>query len=146
MKTSLEIKGNTLEQLPEAAADIVTFARENNLKVWIFEGAMGAGKTTLIKAICKQLDVKDIVQSPTFSIVNEYRTAANEPVYHFDFYRIRSVEEAVQVGAEEYFYSGDFCLIEWPSKVEPILPDCYLKIILNLNKDTSRNILISVHE
>lgn len=144
----MSISCNGLEELPEVAAHVVDFAKEKKMEVWLFEGSMGAGKTTLIKAICKELGVEDTVQSPSFSIVNEYRTAANEPVYHFDFYRIKNVQEAVEIGAEEYFYSGEFCLIEWPSKVEPILPHRYLKVKINLDKDkdTSRQILLSIHE
>lgn len=142
----MQIRCHKIEDLPGAAAGIVAFAREKKLAVWSFEGEMGAGKTTLIKAICEVLGVEDTVQSPTFSIVNEYRTHSGLPVYHFDFYRIKDVEEAVHIGAEEYFYSADLCLIEWPSKVEPILPDCFLKVSIEADKDFSRNILLSVHE
>lgn len=142
----MQIRCSKIEDLPEAAGEIIAFAREKKLMVWIFEGEMGAGKTTLIKAVCKLLGVEDTVQSPTFSIVNEYRSAGGGTVYHFDFYRIREAEEAVHIGAEEYFYSGNLCLIEWPSKVEPLLPDNYLKITLIAEKDFSRNISLSIHE
>ena len=142
----MQIRCQALAELPQAAAEIIAFSKGRGLSVWLFEGAMGAGKTTLAKAVCLQLGVEDMVQSPTFSIINEYRTAANEPVYHFDFYRIKEVEEAVQTGAEDYFYSGYLCLIEWPSKVEPILPERFLKITIEVDKDTSRKILLSVHE
>lgn len=108
---------------------------------------MGAGKTTLIKEVCRQLQVEDTVQSPTFSIVNEYRTREGQPVYHFDFYRINEVEEAVQIGAEDYFYSGEWCFVEWPSRVEAILPEEYLSVEIQVtSENTQREILLSVYE
>lgn len=91
-------------------------------KVIVFRGDLGAGKTTLIKNMCKLLGVKDAIRSPTFSIVNEYKSADNEGIFHFDFYRLNKEEEAYDIGAEEYFYSGKLCLIEWPSKIESLLP------------------------
>jgi tRNA threonylcarbamoyladenosine biosynthesis protein TsaE len=102
-------------------------------KVWAFEGEMGAGKTTLIKSICERLGVKDNVSSPTFSIVNEYHSVNNKIIYHFDFYRIKNEEEAMDIGAEEYFYSGNFCFIEWPSKIESLLPPGHIMIRISLN-------------
>jgi tRNA threonylcarbamoyladenosine biosynthesis protein TsaE len=90
--------------------------------VWTFYGDMGAGKTTLIKAICRRLGVVNVVQSPTFSIVNEYTTAEGEPVYHFDCYRLRSEAEAMDIGIEEYFDSGERCFIEWPQLIAGLLP------------------------
>lgn len=144
--TSVQIHCPSLQELPKAAAELLSFLEGRKEQVCLFEGEMGAGKTTLIKELCKQLGVMDTVQSPTFSIINEYRTLGDRPVYHFDFYRIDSVEEAVQIGAEEYFYSGELCLIEWPSRVEAILPDVYLQVAIKVAKDSSRNILISIHE
>jgi tRNA threonylcarbamoyladenosine biosynthesis protein TsaE len=93
-----------------------------DFKVIVFRGDLGAGKTTLIKNMCKLLGVKDAIRSPTFSIVNEYKSADNEGIFHFDFYRLNKEEEAHDIGAEEYFYSGKLCLIEWPSKIESLLP------------------------
>ncbi|MFT5666868.1 MAG: tRNA threonylcarbamoyladenosine biosynthesis protein TsaE [Vicingaceae bacterium] len=93
-----------------------------DFKVIVFRGDLGAGKTTLIKNMCKLLGVKDAIRSPTFSIVNEYKSADNEGIFHFDFYRLNREEEAYDIGAEEYFYSGKLCLIEWPSKIESLLP------------------------
>jgi tRNA threonylcarbamoyladenosine biosynthesis protein TsaE len=93
-----------------------------DFKVIVFRGDLGAGKTTLIKNMCKLLGVKDAIRSPTFSIVNEYKSADNEGIFHFDFYRLNKEEEAYDIGAEEYFYSGKLCLIEWPSKIENLLP------------------------
>lgn len=92
-----------------------------NFKIWIFDGEMGAGKTTLIKSICKNLGVMDEVSSPTFSIVNEYKTVDGKTVYHFDFYRVKSIEEVYDIGVEDYFYSGNICLVEWPEKIKEIL-------------------------
>jgi tRNA threonylcarbamoyladenosine biosynthesis protein TsaE len=146
LETSLKIHCSSLGELPEAAAALLLFLQNKKVRICLFEGEMGAGKTTFIKEICRQLGVVDTVQSPTFSIVNEYRTSDDELVYHFDFYRIEEPEEAVQIGAEEYFYSGALCLIEWPSKVEAILPDECLQIKLEVEKDSSRNILINVYE
>lgn len=144
--TSLQIQCPTLQELPEAATELLSFMKERRERVYLFEGDMGAGKTTLIKELCKQLGVTDTVQSPTFSIINEYRTPQGRPVYHFDFYRIETVEEAVQIGAEEYFYSGELCLIEWPSRVAEILPDDCLEVKIEVANDSSRHILISIHE
>lgn len=93
-----------------------------NTKKLLFYGSMGVGKTTLIKEICKQLGVKDVITSPTFSLVNEYRNDKNESIYHFDFYRIESEEEAYNIGIEDYFDSNSWCLIEWPERIENLLP------------------------
>lgn len=144
--TSLQIHCPSLQELPGAAAELLSFMKERAERVCLFEGEMGAGKTTLIKELCKQLGIRDTVQSPTFSIINEYRTPEDRPVYHFDFYRIDAVDEAVQIGAEEYFYSGELCLIEWPSRVVEILPDDCLQVEIKVANDSSRNILISIHE
>ena len=115
-----------LEELPAIAKQLLkSFEGE---KVVAFQGAMGAGKTTLIKALCETLGVKDTISSPTFSIVNEYRTGNGEKIYHFDFYRIKSVEEAYDMGYEEYFYSKAYCFIEWPEKIEELMPLNYEKI------------------
>jgi tRNA threonylcarbamoyladenosine biosynthesis protein TsaE len=109
----------TLQNINDAASHVV--AKSNNRKLWIFRGEMGAGKTTLIKSICQQLQVKDEISSPTFSLVNEYHTANGKKVFHFDFYRIKSIEEVYDMGYEDYFYSNQICLIEWPEKIEEIL-------------------------
>ena len=93
-----------------------------------FYGSMGAGKTTLIKSLCHRMGVTDEVNSPTFAIVNEYVTSDNEPVYHFDFYRIKKLEEAYDIGYENYFYSGHLCLIEWPELIESLLPDHHIRV------------------
>jgi tRNA threonylcarbamoyladenosine biosynthesis protein TsaE len=97
-------------------------------RIFAIYGAMGAGKTTLIKALCKMLNVKTEVQSPTFSIINEYFTIQGEPVYHFDFYRIRKIDEVYDIGYEEYFFSGAYCFLEWPELVEALLPEGCIRI------------------
>ncbi|WOK07657.1 tRNA (adenosine(37)-N6)-threonylcarbamoyltransferase complex ATPase subunit type 1 TsaE [Imperialibacter roseus] len=129
-----------IAQLPEIASQIIGQAGEG--KVWIFEGELGAGKTTLIKELCEQLEVVDNVSSPTFSIVNEYETTEGETIYHFDFYRIKSEAEAADIGVDEYFYSGNYCFIEWPSKIPSLLPEEYLKITLILVSENQRKILL----
>jgi tRNA threonylcarbamoyladenosine biosynthesis protein TsaE len=115
------------QQLDEAARLLQEAA--GDLRVWVFRGEMGAGKTTLIKSIAKQLGVKETVQSPTFSIVNEY-SATERKVFHFDFYRIKKEEEAVDIGVEEYLYSDNFCFIEWPEKIPSLLPDAFFEIAI----------------
>lgn len=121
----MQIKINSTEELKQVAHELLAFA--NGKKFFIFEGDMAAGKTTFIKSLCEALGVEDVVSSPTFSIVNEYESN-NGPVYHFDFYRLKSQQEAYDIGYEEYFYSGNYCLVEWPSKVEDLLPEEYIKV------------------
>jgi len=107
--------------------------------VFAFNGAMGAGKTTFIKAVCEQLGVKDVINSPTFAIVNEYFSEVrNEPIYHFDFYRINSVREAFDIGAPDYFGSGNLCFIEWPELVEQLLPENTVFIEIEERADGQR--------
>jgi tRNA threonylcarbamoyladenosine biosynthesis protein TsaE len=113
----------THEQLPQAARWLLSEARDT--AVWLFEGEMGAGKTTLIKAVCEQLGVQSTVQSPTFSIVNEYQTNTRQAVYHFDCYRLKNETEAMDIGIEEYFASGERCFVEWPYRIPNLLPQRY---------------------
>lgn len=116
----------TLENINAAAAE---FLKElGDRKIVAFYGSMGAGKTTFVKAICDVLGVTDTVNSPTFAIVNEYLAANGESVYHFDFYRIKKIEEAYDFGYEDYFYSGDLCLIEWPELIEELLPEDTVRV------------------
>ncbi|MBU2651298.1 MAG: tRNA (adenosine(37)-N6)-threonylcarbamoyltransferase complex ATPase subunit type 1 TsaE [Bacteroidetes bacterium] len=111
----------------------------SEMRVFAFNGSMGAGKTTLIKAVCKSLGVGDVVTSPTFTLINEYRDRDGAPVYHFDFYRIKKPEEAMDIGYEEYFYSGFYCFLEWPEMIEKLLPKDYVYIGIALDgKDNSR--------
>jgi len=111
-----------------------------NKNIWAFKGQMGAGKTTLIKEICKELGVISEITSPSFSIVNEYLTKNNRKIYHFDLYRLKSIDEIYDIGYEEYIYSGNLCLIEWPEMIFDLLPqDLTLEISIELNPDQSRN-------
>ena len=120
----MKIEIPSLENLPAAAEKFLAAAGER--RVFAFYGKMGAGKTTFISAVCDALKVEDAVASPTFAIVNEYfSNRLSEPVYHFDFYRIKNLGEAVDIGVDDYFYSGHLCFIEWPELIEPLLPeDC----------------------
>ena len=126
-------------QLAAIASEIISFA--GNSRIFIFRGDMGAGKTTLIKSLCASIGVTDNVTSPTFSIVNEYN-AGNQKVYHFDFYRIKNQEEALDMGCEEYFYSGNYSLIEWPEKIPDLLPQHYIRIDIQVLNDNSREISV----
>ena len=110
-----------------------------------FYGPMGAGKTTLIKNLCHRMGVTDEVNSPTFAIVNEYVTLEGESVYHFDFYRIKKLEEVYDIGYENYFYSGNLCLLEWPELIDPLMPEEYIRVDIALGAtDDSRKIVVSL--
>jgi tRNA threonylcarbamoyladenosine biosynthesis protein TsaE len=122
----MEIEVNHPGELNQAALSLLDFAKDE--KIFLFEGEMGAGKTTFIKAICASMGVADVVSSPTFSIVNEYQGDNNQRIYHFDFYRIEDQREAYDIGYEEYFYSGDICLVEWPEKIRDLLPQEYINV------------------
>ncbi len=111
-------------------------------KVFAFFGPMGVGKTTFIKALCNELGVVEIVTSPTFALINEYQTGKGEVIYHFDFYRIKKIEEVYDFGYEEYFFSGNYCFIEWPDKVAEILPENVVFVQMIENEDGSRTINI----
>ncbi len=138
----MEINAISIEQLPEAAKQLIDFAETNQAKILLFYGEMGAGKTTFIKAFCAALGVKDSVSSPTFSIVNEYHYPAGI-IYHFDFYRLKNQTEALDLGLEEYLYSGNYCLIEWPEKIPDLLPENYFKISLEVQPDQQRKLTIA---
>jgi tRNA threonylcarbamoyladenosine biosynthesis protein TsaE len=109
-------------------------------RVFAFYGKMGAGKTTFIQAICHVLGTNDTVTSPTFALINEYKTEPGDSIYHFDFYRIKDMEEAFDLGYEDYFFSGSWCLIEWPEKIEPLLPEGYVKVTITVEDDETRKI------
>ena len=134
----IDVKG--LAGLDDAAKRIIATAQDE--RIFIFEGEMGAGKTTLIKALASALGVMEVVTSPTFSIVNEY-DAHGKIMYHFDFYRIKNLQEAYDIGYEEYFYSGNICFIEWPEKIASLLPEHYLKIEIMVQNENDRVVLIS---
>lgn len=137
----MNISISTISDLPAASSQILSFLK--NHKIVAFYGSMGVGKTTLINALCKTLGVDDIINSPTFSIVNQYDTNDGMTIYHFDFYRINKIEEAFDFGYEDYFYSGNYCFIEWPEKIEALLPEDALKIYMTELEDGSRLINIS---
>ncbi|MFV0469512.1 MAG: tRNA (adenosine(37)-N6)-threonylcarbamoyltransferase complex ATPase subunit type 1 TsaE [Dysgonomonas sp.] len=130
----------SLETIGDAALEFVNAMGDNT--VFAFHGKMGAGKTTFIKAICEKLGVEDVINSPTFAIINEYRSNSGELIYHFDFYRINKVEEAFDFGYEDYFYSGSICFIEWPEKVESLLPHDVVNVAIEEMDDGSRKVTI----
>ena len=131
---------DSLGSIDAAAKEFAAALGEN--RVVAFYGSMGAGKTTFISALCRFFGVDDDVCSPTFTIVNEYRAADGDSIFHFDFYRIEALKEAVDIGFEEYLYSGSLCLIEWPEKIEPLLPDDTLNVKIYALPDDSRIIEI----
>lgn len=134
----MEIKITSLENIHDAAREFIAAMGDNT--VFAFYGKMGAGKTTFIKAICECLGVTDVINSPTFAIVNEYRSDSGELIYHFDFYRIKKLEEVYDMGYEDYFYSGALCFIEWPELVEELLPGNTVKVTIEENEDGSRTV------
>ena len=134
----MEIKINDLEHIGEAARQFIDAIGTEH--VFAFYGSMGAGKTTFIKAICEELGVSDVVTSPTFAIVNEYRTSSGETIYHFDFYRIKKLEEVYDMGYEDYFYSDALCFIEWPEMMEELLPDNAVRVNIKENADGTRTV------
>ena len=136
----------SLAALPDAARQVAAVLARTNLLIVALEGEMGAGKTTFVRALAVALGVADDVSSPTFSLVNEYRDGRNQPVYHFDFYRIESLDEAERIGASEYFDSGYLCLIEWPVRVAELLPKPCLEITISVAGDESREICLIVRE
>lgn len=140
MLTVHQFNNIQLADLPKIAAQIIGLKPN---KVLLFYGEMGAGKTTLIKQLCKTLGVQDEVSSPTYSIINEYATVNNQTVYHFDFYRLKQEEEAYDFGIEEYLDSGAWCFMEWPEKIRNLLPEQYSKVELSISENGQRSILLT---
>ena len=138
MSTTIRIE--SLEKIQEAAKNFVANMGDNT--VFAFYGKMGAGKTTLIKSICEEMGVEDTINSPTFAIVNEYEDRDMNTIYHFDFYRIKSVEEVYNMGYEEYLYSDAVCFMEWPELVEELLPEECIRVEIDEENDGSRRITI----
>lgn len=136
-----EIVVSSLDELKEVAEEVINSLDGRN--VVAFCGAMGAGKTTLISAIMEYLGSDDTVTSPTFALVNQYSSAAGDIVYHFDFYRINRIEEVFDMGYEEYFYSGDLCLIEWPELIEDLLPEDAMVVRIEVLSPTERRFTIA---
>ena len=149
----MEIKIQDIEHIREAAREFIN--QIGDRRVFAFYGKMGAGKTTFVKAICEELGVEDVITSPTFAIVNEYTTSPNPsqggefssslwgrlgevPIYHFDFYRIKKLEEVYDMGYEDYFYSGALCFIVWPELIEEVLPDDAVRVHIEVQPDDSR--------
>ena len=135
----MEIKIDSIDNIREAARSFVENMGDGN--VFAFYGKMGAGKTTFIKAVCGELGVQDVITSPTFAIVNEYRAEpSGELIYHFDFYRIKKLDEVYDMGYEEYFYGGNLCFIEWPELVESLLPEDAVKVTISEAEDGTRTV------
>ena len=136
----MEIKIQSLEEISSAARKFVESIGER--RIFAFYGSMGAGKTTFIKAICEELGVEDVITSPTFAIVNEYTTGTGKPLYHFDFYRIKKLDEFYDMGGEDYFGSGNLCFIEWPELIEDVLPE--EAVIVNIKEVDDGSRLVTV--
>ena len=132
----MEIRITSIDKIGEAAKEFV--AAMGDRKVFAFYGKMGAGKTTFIKAVCEELGVEDVINSPTFAIVNEYVDGHGEPIYHFDFYRIKNLQEVLDIGYEDYVYSGNLCFMEWPELIENLLPEDAVKVIIEEEEDGER--------
>ena len=134
----MEIKIIDLGHIRETAREFID--NMGNRKVFAFYGKMGAGKTTFIKAVCEELGVEDVITSPTFAIINEY-SGKDDTIYHFDFYRIKKLEEVYDMGYEDYFYSGALCFIEWPELIEEVLPEDAVKVQIIEKEDGTRAVL-----
>ena len=134
---------STLDNLPATAQALLHHAGRQ--RIWRFEGEMGAGKTTLIKALCAQLGVRDTVTSPTFALIHEYATASGAAIYHFDFYRIQHEEEALALDCTTYFESGSYCFIEWPTKIHNLIPSVHCQVSLTVQPDGHRMLRMSLH-
>jgi tRNA threonylcarbamoyladenosine biosynthesis protein TsaE len=131
----MKLPVKSIDELKHAAEQLSSFGGSE--KIFLFYGEMGAGKTTLIKSLCEGLGVKEPATSPTFSIVNEYQGESSK-IYHFDFYRLKNQSEALDLGYEEYFYSGNYCFIEWPEKIPDLLPDHYIHVDVQVVSDNER--------
>src|SRR5688572_19300267 len=130
--------------LREVARSFLEQAKD--CRIWLLHGEMGSGKTTFIKVLCAELGVSDVMSSPTFSIVNEYVAAGNSKIFHFDFYRIKNEGEAYDIGTEEYFYSGNYCFIEWPDKIPTLIPTERAEIVITADDQNHRTLALSVHD
>ena len=137
-KQNMKIKIDSLENIHAAAKEFL--ANMGDGKVFAFYGKMGTGKTTFIKAICEELGVDDVITSPTFAIVNEYTAGNGDPIYHFDFYRIKKIDEVYDMGYEDYFYGGNLCFLEWPELIEDLLPEDVTRVHIHTEEDGSRTV------
>lgn len=136
----MEISINNLSEIENVAQQILSFAEDK--RIFCFEGNLGAGKTTLIQAICNQLGVEEDMSSPTYSIVNEYKTKNGDVIYHMDLYRLKSLEEVLDTGIEDYFYENNYCFIEWPEVAKQILPDEIIQILIEKISENQRKLSI----
>lgn len=134
---------NSLEEYPKAAKWFTQFLQQG--RIFAFYGKMGSGKTTFIKSLCEELGVEDTINSPTFAIVNEYEDREANTIYHFDFYRIKSLAEVYNMGYEEYFDSDAYCLIEWPELIEELLPEEHIRVDITEGNDSARTITVTVN-
>ncbi len=134
----MEILIKDIENIKDAAAQFVKAMGDNT--IFAFYGKMGAGKTTFIKSVCEELGVKDVINSPTFAIVNEYMDGRGNPIFHFDFYRIKKEQEVLDMGYEDYVYSGNVCFMEWPELIDDLLPDDTVRVTIVEEEDGSRRI------
>ena len=134
----MEIKIENIDHIREAAREFIQHIGDH--RVFAFYGKMGAGKTTFVKAICEELGVDDVITSPTFAIVNEYTSGEGDSIFHFDFYRIKKIEEVYDMGYEDYFYSDALCFIEWPELIDEVLPDDAVKVTIKENADGTRTV------
>ena len=137
----MEFIAKSINDLDQISKELLKLFGNN--KVILFNGEMGAGKTTLIKHLCKNLGISENTSSPTFSIVNEYKTDSNNSIYHFDFYRIENEQEAMDFGYEDYFYSNSFCFIEWAEKIPNLIPQNHTVINIKIDNDNNRIISIA---
>jgi tRNA threonylcarbamoyladenosine biosynthesis protein TsaE len=135
----MNIKIQDIDHIREAAREFIKHIGQR--RVFAFYGKMGAGKTTFVKAICEELGVEDVITSPTFAIINEYGLPNGDSLYHFDFYRIKKLEEVYDMGYEDYFYSGSLCFIEWPELIEDVLPDDAVRVSIEEQADGSRQVV-----
>lgn len=135
----MEIRVKSIDGIVEAAKAFVDAMGEK--RVFAFYGKMGVGKTTFIKAVCEEMGVEDVINSPTFAIVNEYVDGRGEPIYHFDFYRIKKEQEVLDIGYEDYVYSGNLCFMEWPELIENLLPEEVVKVTIHEEEDGGRTVV-----
>ena len=135
---------HSLEEYPAAAKWFTTFLQQGH--IFAFYGKMGSGKTTFIKSLCEELGVEDTINSPTFAIVNEYEDREANTIFHFDFYRIKSIAEVYNMGYEEYFYSNAYCFIEWPELIEELLPEEHIRVDITENDDSTRTIKVTTND
>lgn len=134
-----ELVCHSLDDLNKVATRLINQFPDN--RIFAFYGEMGAGKTTFIKTICDVLNVDDIASSPTFSLVNVYNRIDNNPVYHFDFYRVKTIEEVYDIGYEDYFFSGQYCFIEWPEMIDSLLPDNVVNVYIDAEEGSSNRVI-----